>query len=679
MQPNWQIPRTGLLWMLISVAMAIFLHFKHLPIWLIVAAIVSIVWQVQAYRGAWRRPGKLLKVVLTLFCFGGVLASYGMLLGLEPMVALLISGFVLKLLEINYRRDALVFIFLAYLVVVIQLLFEQYIVDALQVLLGILMVTAALVGLHQSSGKGHWFRPFRKSVVLICQSIPLMAVLFIVMPRIGALWSVPQESHGGVLGVGDSMSPGDFTDLSASRKVAFRVEFDGDIPTQSSLYWRGLVFSEFDGRRWTPLGPWGYKDGSLVQWYGDEPERWDDQAQRHGDPLSYQVTLEATNSSWLFALATPKPESGGVGLTRDFRLYSKYPATSQLRYQASSWLDYQLEVEGLTSWRRQLELTLPEGYNPETLERAKAWRAEADDELALINRLLQFYNREFTYTLRPPLLGKHTADEFLWQTKRGFCEFFASSFVIFMRAAGIPARVVAGYQGGEQHPDEGYLIVHQYDAHAWAEVWLEGQGWIRIDPTAAVAPERIEYSFADMFGQDDSFLEGSFLALERYRHINWVNQLRLRLDALDYAWSKWVLGYENVQVGLLTGFLGVMDPVRIGLLFLIAASLALLPVVVMLYLGREKDTHDDLDLAYLWFCQRMESAGIKRQTGEGPRHYAQRVAELRPELSREVNLLTALYEEQRYQARKPRVDVFRSGLRRFRRSFVTIPWPDRRA
>lgn len=669
MQPDWQIPRTGLLWMLLSVVMVILLHFEHLPIWLIFAAVVAIVWQVQAYRGAWRHPTKTIKVILTLFCFGGVLASYRQLLGLEPMIALLISGFVLKLLEIKYRRDALVLIFLAYLVVVLQLLFEQYIIDALQVLFGILMVTAALVGIHQSSGQGNWFRPFYKSMVLICQSIPLMLVLFMVMPRIGALWSVPREAHSGVLGVGDSMSPGDFTDLSASHKVAFRVEFDEGIPPQPSLYWRGLVFSEFDGRRWTPLGPWGYRDGSMVQWYGDTAEPWDDQVQRLGEPLSYQVTLEPTNSSWLFALATPKPDSGGVGLTRDFRLYNKYPATSQVQYKVKSWPEHALEVAGLTSWRRQLEMKLPAGYNPETIKRATEWRAEAVDDRALINRLLQYYNREFIYTLRPPLLGKHTADEFLWQTRRGFCEYFASSFVIFLRAAGIPARVVAGYQGGEQHPNEGYLIVHQYDAHAWAEVWLADQGWIRVDPTAAVAPERIEYSFADMFGENEDFLGGSLLALERYRHIKWINQLRLRLDSLDYAWSKWVLGYENVQVGLLTGLLGVMDPLRMGLLFLVAAGLALLPVAVMLYLGREKDTHDDLDRAYMRFCRRMGRAGVKRRIGEGPRQYARRIAKLKPELSSQASTLIALYEEQRYQADISRIDVFKSRLRRFRPSF----------
>jgi protein-glutamine gamma-glutamyltransferase len=655
--------------MLVAVVVGIILHLGHLPLWVIAGAALAIIWQLQVYRGAWRHPPKLVKVVLTLVCVGGVLMNYGTLLGLEPMVAMVISGFVLKLLEIYRRRDALVLIFLAYFVVVAQLLFEQNIADALRVLLGITVVTAALVGLHQNTEQGQWWRPLRKSSVLVVQSVPLMLVFFLVMPRIGALWSVPREQHSGVTGVSDSMSPGDFTNLTANSDVAFRVEFEGDIPAQSSLYWRGLVFSEFDGRRWSQLGPWGYKGGNLLQWYGDVVEPWDSQVERRGPALSYTVTMEASNTSWLFALATPRPESAGVALTRDFRLYSMFPITTEMQYRVKSWLEHKLDVEGMTKWRRQLELKLPEGFNPRTREIAAQWRKETPIDRDLVNRLLDLYNREFVYTLKPPLLGKHTVDEFLWDTKRGFCEFFASSFVFFMRAAGIPARVVVGYQGGERHPGRGYLMVHQYDAHAWAEIWLEGEGWVRFDPTAAVAPQRIEFSFADMFGQSEGFLEGAVLSLERYRHIGWVNNLRLRLDELDYAWAKWVLGYENVQIGFLTGMLGRVDPLRIGILFLVAGGLALLPVAVMYYRGREKQTYDDLDAFFLRFCQRMEGAGIGRRPGEGPRDYARRIAESRPDLASQVAVITGVYEEQRYKSRTLQSNKLTAKLRRFRPAF----------
>ncbi|MBV1932083.1 MAG: DUF3488 and transglutaminase-like domain-containing protein [Porticoccaceae bacterium] len=688
MQPTWQTPRPALLWMLISVVTTLALHVRHLPLWLLGAAALTVLWQIQVYRGAWQYPAKYIKVLLTLLCFGGVLSSYGHLLGLEPMVAILVSGFSLKLLEIHHRRDALVLIYLAYFIIVIQCLFEQGIVTGLIVVLGVTIVTAALAGLYQSNHNnqtdsrgilGAWFRPFRSSAVIIMQSLPLMLVLFIVMPRVGALWAVPKEQGSGVVGVSDSMSPGDFSDLGGSSKVAFRVEFEGDIPAQSALYWRGLVFSDFDGRRWSQSGSWGYRDGSLLQWYGDKPEPWDSQATRRGDALTYQVTLEATNSPWLFALATPKPASQDVALTRDFRLYSKRPLSSKTQYRVKSWPDYNLEVSGLSSWRRKMELALPDGFNPETRAIAEQWRQESPDTVALLNRLLKLYNEEFIYTLKPPLLGKHTVDEFLWETKRGFCEFYASSFVFFARAAGIPARVVAGYQGGERHPSEDYLLVHQYDAHAWAEVWLEGRGWIRVDPTAAVAPERVEMSFADLFGENKDFLAGSLLSLERYRHINWINNLRLRLDALDYAWAKWVLGYGNMQTDLLTSILGRLDPLRVGLFLLAAGALAMLPVAVMSLLGQEKKYRDDLDKFFIQFCQRMERAGITRRPGEGPRDFAARIQSLRPDLADQVSSLTALYEQQRYNtatldSRNLRLKELRLKLRRFRpylRSKVT--------
>ncbi|RLA54715.1 MAG: DUF3488 domain-containing protein [Gammaproteobacteria bacterium] len=669
MQPNWQTPRGGLLWMLVGVAVAVGLHIAHLPIWIVAAAVLAIILQVQVYRGAWGHPPKYLKVLLMVFCIGGVLSSYGRLVGLEPMVALLISGFLLKLLEIHHRRDALILVFLAYFVVVIQFLFEQSVAAALLVILGLIIVTAALVGLYQSAEQSQWGRPLRQSSVLILQSLPLMLVLFMIMPRIGALWSVPRQQHSAVTGVSDSMSPGDFTSLSGSSKVAFRVEFDGEVPAQSALYWRGLVFSSFDGRRWKQQGSGGYSDGNILQWYGAELEPWDSLVQRRGEPLAYAITMETSNSPWLFALATPVPDSAGIALTRDFRLYSKLPVTSEKRYRVKSWLDYQLEPQVLPAWQRQMALALPDGFNPETRKVAEAWRDETPSPAVLIDRLLDLYNREFVYTLKPPLLGKHTVDEFLWGTKRGFCEFFASSFVVFMRAAGVPARVVVGYQGGERHPGEDYLLVHQYDAHAWAEVWLDGRGWVRVDPTAAVAPQRVESGFADLFAQTEGFLEDSPLSLERYQHISWLNNIRLRLDALDYAWAKWVLGYENVQTGLLTRILGSIEPLRIGLFLLVAGGIAMLPMVVMLYWGREKIYRDDLDQFFLQFCRRMEHVGIKRHSGEGPRDYAMRIALLKPELGDEVGKLSSLYELQRYQGRTLSASALRSKLRRFRPAF----------
>ncbi len=666
-QPQWQTPRAAIIWMQLSVAASLALHAGHLPAWLIAAALTVMAWQICVYRGVIAHPSTWHKVLLTSACLGGVLVTYDSLIGLEPMVAILISGFALKLLEIHRRRDALLLIYLAYFVVVVQCLFTQGITTAALMVASVCVITTALIAVYQQGERAHGWLALRKSTLMLAQAVPLMLVLFIIIPRLGPLWVVPQQASAASIGVSDSMTPGDFTDLSATPKVAFRVSFDGDMPAQASLYWRGLVLSKFDGRTWSQLGPWGYRTGNLLQWYGDRAEPWDSLAERRGQPLDYTVTLEPSNGSWLFALATPRPASPGIALTRDFRLYTRSPVVTEKQYRAQSWLDYKIEPERLPPWRRSIELRLPEGFNPKTREVAARWREETPDPEALVQRLLDYYRRDFVYTLKPPLLGKHTVDEFLWQTRRGFCEFFAGSFVFFMRAAGVPARVVVGYQGGERHPEGDYMLVHQYDAHAWAEVWLAGRGWVRVDPTAAVAPARIESSFADYFSAEEGFLDGSPLALERFRHIGWINSLRLQLDELEYAWAKWVLGYDSNQMTLLSRILGRVDPMRMGMLLLFAGSLALLPVGWMLLRSRQRPVRDDIDRCFLEFCRRMARLGLGRRIGEGPRDYAARIANQKPELAPEIWALVNLYERQRYATAGENNLALRQALRRIPR------------
>lgn len=664
MQPPWQIPRSGLLWLLVAVATIIAVHFEHLPLWVNGVAVVAILWRIQVYRGAWSYPGRWVKVLLLAICIGGLLARYGRLVGLEPMVALLISGLILKLLEMHRQRDALIAVFLAYFAAIVECLFAQTMAVAGIVLLCLALVTAALVGIHQSvdsrgGAGGDWLGPLRTGGVLLLHALPLMLVLFLVMPRIGSLWAVPYPQHRGTTGVGDSMAPGDFSRLGRSGAVAFRATFTASVPAQQTLYWRGPVLSHFDGRRWTQS-----EAGGLLQNAGSPAHAA--AIERIGEPTRYDVVLEPTNAPWLFALTTPVADTPEVFLTLDSILVRKTPVAARTRYQTRSWLSYRLEAQGLPPWRRALNLALPAGFNPETQRIAQQWREETPEPEALIERLLQLYRREFVYTLTPPLLGTHTVDEFLWDKKQGFCEFYASSFVIFMRAAGIPARVVTGYQGGERHPTEAYLLVHQYDAHAWAEVWLPGKGWVRIDPTAAVAPQRIERTFADLFGADRAFLDGSLFALERYRHWSLLNTLRLRLDSLDYAWGKWVLGYERMQGEVLTALVGRIDPWRIGLFLLIAGAVAMAPMLVMLFFARGRSRHDELDRLFLTFCRRLARVGIVRQSGEGPRNFAARIAREQPRLAQIASSIVHQFERQRYGGGKPELARLRRAVRRFR-------------
>ncbi len=665
MLPPWQIPRTGLLWLLIAVVVVVAMHAEHLPVWISAAAGIAVIWQVQVYRGVWRYPGKRAKFLLLLLCAAGLLVEYRSLLGLEPMVALLLSGFVLKLLEMHHRRDALIVLYLAYFAGIAQALFYQTIGTALLILISLTVTTSALVGLNQSQEEQRWFKPLRIGGLALLQAVPLMIVLFMVMPRLGSLWAVPMQKHGGVTGMSDRISPGDLARLGQSSALAFRVGFAGDIPPQRQLYWRALVLSKFDGRTWTQSGPWGY-DSWDSQWYGEPSALWDRNIQRQGSPLAYNVILEPTHASWLFALGSALPDSTNVALTSNNVLVHRTPVTTKMGYRARSWLQYRNEADGLAPRRRSQELALPAGFNPETLALAAQWRQEAASAEEVVQRLLSWYNRSFTYTLRPPVLGEHTVDEFLFQTKRGFCEHFANSFVFFMRAAGVPARVVAGYQGGERHPTENYLTVRQYDAHAWAEVWLPGRGWVEIDPTAAVAPQRIEQSFSELFSAEEDFLEDQLFALARYRHIGWINGLRLRLDALDYAWATRVLGYQNIQNDVLTDILGEINPLRVGLFLLIGAALALAPLGLVYLWSSRRRRRDELDELFLLFCRKLARQGLPRQAGEGPRTYTARIARERPDWAQAVTRVGRYFEVQRYGDTRSHMSRLRRAIQDFR-------------
>ncbi|WP_461481081.1 transglutaminase TgpA family protein [Porticoccus sp.] len=653
MIPSWQIRRQALFWLLAAFAAVIALHAGHLPRWVLLAAALAMLWRVQCFRGAWAAPGRLVKWGLLAVCLAGLLLEYGTPIGLEPMVALLVSAYVLKLLEMAHRRDAYLVVLLAFFVAALAALFDQSIAGAGYILGCLLLVLAALIGLHQSDAACGRLRPLHAALALLCQALPLMVLLFLLMPRVGALWSVPIQTHKAKTGVTDSMSPGDFSRLGRSAELAFRVSFDGPVPPQRQLYWRGLVLSEFDGRTWSRTRRTSLDDGALLQWYGQPRKSWDQLIERRGQPLHYAVVIEPTRQPWLYALNTALPDSRGVALSRDFRLVSAEPVTGKQQYQVVSWLDHRTEAGGLSADRRAIELQLPGGFNPRAMEMAQRWRRLASDDRALVERALDFYNREFVYTLQPPLLGRDSVDEFLFDSQRGFCEHFAGSFVFLMRAAGIPARVVAGYQGGERHPDD-YLLVRQYDAHAWAEVWLAGEGWVAIDPTAHVAPQRIEGDLQTLLGNEEGFLADSPVSLMRFRHISWVNRLRLELEALNYHWALWVLGYDRKQASLLRDWLGGTSPLRMALALLVGGGGLVLLIGLWKLMPDRPRAINGLDRQFLALCRKLEKLDCARRTGEGPRAFAARISALQPQLAEQVKAISQAYEAMRYGGEEPR-------------------------
>ncbi len=667
MSQVYQIPRNSLAWMLLAFVSVIAPHVLWLPLWITLAAALALFWRVQVYRGLWRFPPGWFKYLLAFVSVAGLYLGFDRYTGLEPMVALLIIGYSLKLLEMHTRRDALAVIYLAYFIAAAALLFEQTIPMAIYVTLSFILVSTALMGLNQSQGYRYPLSSLRITSKLVLQSLPLMLLLFLVMPRIGPLWQVPMQQTGSKTGVSDSMSPGDFNKLGKSGALAFRVTFKDNIPEQPGLYWRGLVFSKFDGRKWSQADPGDYfRNGRIVRWQGQARQPWESKIERRGEIVDYDIILEPTQQIWLYALATPVSEDPATGLTQDFNLVTKQPVQARLKYSVRSYLNHRTEAKGLPWWRFLDETQLPAEFNPESVSLARRWRREAGTDEAYIQRILTWINKEFVYTLEPPLLGENSVDEFLFTSKQGFCEHFASSFTVMMRAAGIPARVVVGYQGGELNPYQNYLLVHQFDAHAWTEVWLENRGWVRVDPTAAVAPERIRNGFQDYFAQEPGFSENTPLSLIRFRNINWINNFRLQWDRVNYGWHRWVLGYDqSLQTGLLTKLLGNTDPIRIIGVMILSSSLILLFIALWLLRNTGKKAASPGIRAYSQFCRKLKRLGITRETGETPMQYSRRVVALRPDLKNEVQRIAGLFEQVTYREETLHLKALVAAVKKF--------------
>lgn len=662
MKPGQQIPRNALVWSVIALFALVAPHLGRIPIWVIGVYLFAALWRSMVYRGRWSFPGRMVKLTLIVTSFISLYLSYGTFLGLEPTVALLLIAFALKLIELAQRKDAYVLLFLGYFVCVTEFLFSQDLLIVLYSMFTVLLITTALLALHQP--QQHKFNPrtIRLAGIMLLQAFPLMVVLFFLFPRIGPLWTVPLKSHAAKTGVSDFMRPGDISNLSQSSEVAFRAQFEGAIPNASQLYWRGLVFSKLEDGAWRSLD---YYEVPAVERRQKKPEPV-------GDEIRYNIIMEPTHQGWLYGLRHAESTQSKVMSTSDYRLYSPVVLEDEYHYKVASWPDAVLEPE-LSQWRREVETAVPEGKNPETIALAKQLRLQHQNDRELVNTILKkFYEERYSYTLQPPLLGEHSMDDFLFQTRRGFCEHYAYAFTLMMRAAGIPARVVAGYQGGEVNPVNKTIIVHQFDAHAWTEVWLEGEGWVRVDPTAAVSPERIEWGLERAVANEGSFLSDSPLSLLNYRSVIWVNNLRLRYDALTWQWQSWIVGYDaETQYTVLQNWFGEISARKFAIVLLGSWALVLIPVGIWLLARRPVKVISKLDKYYLAYCDKLGKRGHKRAIGETPGDYAVRAKRAFPASASEIDRINDLYTQLSYQDKSPEsgaqlLTEFRKGVKRLK-------------
>lgn len=616
-------------------------HAEYLPLWVSALCAMLLAWRAYLTYSATALPPRWLLLSITVGGVAGILISFHTLFGREAGVALLIMLSSFKLLELRSARDATVLIYLSSFIIITNFFNSQSIATAAYMLATLLVIMTTWVHLHTGTLA---LKPrLRIASILLLQAIPLTLLLFVLFPRVqGPLWGMPQDAYSRS-GLDDTMSPGSLSKLSLSEAVAFRVTFSGTPPLHEQMYWRGPVLWEFDGRTWTR----GYDIRSKQAQLDDL-----------GIPVDYTVTLEPHNKPWLFTLEMPTQLSVPSRLTYDFQVLNKTPVNERMRYSAHSQLSYHANIEE-TPYQLKRALTLPRELNPRARKLAAEWRASAPSDEALMQMALLYFNREgFFYTLEPPLLGTNTVDDFLFESRRGFCEHYASSFVFLMRAAGVPARVVTGYQGGEYNELGDYTIVRQSDAHAWAEVWLQGRGWVRADPTAAISPARVQS------GLNAAMPDNAALPFLARTQSPLLLKLRLNLDTLTNQWNQWVLGYNTERQFAFLTRLGMEDiswqKMAINLLIGVAILVGIFSFLMLRHLYRRST--DTAQLLYLRFCRKLARAGTLRAPHEGAQDFAQRAAAIHPKLAPAIHNITARYLAMRYE---PLPDA--EGLRALRR------------
>ena len=637
----------------------------NLPLWCSLLATGVLLWRGWLAWMARPLPSRWWLVGLLLLSTGATFLTHRTLLGRDAGVTLIVVLLTLKTLELRAQRDAFVVFFLSFFTMLTNFFFSQSLLTAAAMLIALLGLLTALVNSHMPVGKPPLREAARTAATMALLGAPIMALLFLLFPRLAPLWGIPSDAMTGRSGLSSSMEVGAIASLALDDSIALRIRFDGTPPRQSDLYFRGPVLSTLDGREWRLLRT------GFPRAMQDPP-----QLRVEGQAVSYQVTLEPNNRPWIFVLdASPtRPTVAGMELTMTAQLQwlADRPVSDLLRYRANSFPSFRYGPQRQTV-ALQDYLELPNGFNPRTLALAMELRRDAryaGDSARLVEAALErLRTGGYTYTLEPGVYGADTADEFWFDRKTGFCEHIASAFAILMRGMGIPARIVTGYQGGERNAVDGFWVLRQSDAHAWTEVWLAGRGWVRVDPTAAVAPGRV----------------GTLQRLQAPRGViaaalgvvspAALLDLRAAWEAVNNGWNQWVLNYtQSTQLNLLKD-IGFSSPSWEDLSYLLIALVVAASLLGAAWTRWEGSRHDPW-LRLLWRAEkRLRAAGLPVTRNSPPRQMAEllqqglgaadpRVAVLRDWLLR--------LETLRYAPADLAAGIKLLGLRREMRR---LPWP----
>ena len=651
------------LFLLLVVGWIVLPQVGNLPLWCTAVVACLLAWRGWLAVSSRPLPSGWWVFGLLMASLAATVATHRTILGRDAGVTLIVLLLALKTLELRARRDIFVIFFLGFFTMLTNFFFSQSLTTAAAMLVALLGLLTALVNAHMPVGKPPLLQAARTAGWMALLGAPIMAVLFVLFPRFSPLWGIPSDAMSGRSGLSANMQVGNIASLVLDEGIAMRVKFEGAVPLQSDLYFRGPVLSAFDGREWRALQP---RRGAPYPAAGA-------QLQVAGAPVRYEVTLEPNNRPWLLVLdaAVQAPVVPGLDavMTNELLWLANRPVTDLLRYRAESYPVFRHGPRSTLAAVPTEYLHLPPGFNPRTFELAAEMlrdpRLAAGGPPLLVQAAMdRLRTGNYQYTLEPGVYGQHTADEFWFDRRQGFCEHIASAFVVLMRAINIPARIVTGYQGGERNSVDDFWVVRQSDAHAWAEVWLAGQGWVRVDPTSAVAP-----------GRTGSFqrLQTPRGAIETALFGNVTPDMAVRLraawEALNNSWNQWVLNYtQSKQLNLLRN-LGFESPSWEDLSYVLLILLVTVALAGAAWTLWERSQHDPWLRLLNRVRKRLDRAGVELPPAAPPRQMATAVTTRFGEPAAGLADWLLKLETQRY-ARSPAV-----SLTALQREYKHLSWP----
>lgn len=629
------IPGPALVWLMGGFGLLLLPQWDRLPVWLMVSCLVLATWRWLAQLGRLRLPGKWSRTGLMVVLVAVYVATVQGRFTVETASSFFVLAVGLKWLETRSVRDFYVLLFILIYLASVNFLFHQEIHWTVVNLAGVLVLFVGLQVLNAPGIPGAVKSGWKRLGLMFLKTLPVVVLLFVFFPRMAPLWSVPLVSGEARTGISDTMTPGDISSLAQSSERAFRVTFGDDIPPHRDRYWRGLVLDRLDGETWRQSGGNGFRRPGRVSVDGGVGQL---------QPNEYDVLLEPTDQTWAFALEGSVAVSNNVEQSDNGLFRFDRPADSAVRYRmgltpASYLLGAEATAEADAGGSQSVLqnprqfLQLPASGNSRARALAQALKAQAAGPEDVAIRILQrFRQQQYFYTLRPPPMPDDGIDALLFDTKRGFCAHYAGAMTFLLRAADIPARVVVGYQGGSPGAGNDYLIVRQYDAHAWVEAWLPGRGWTRFDPTAAIAPARIESGLRDAVAEEGSFLENDWTSPQRYGDLAMLQWASLQLDQLNYQWQRWVVGYQGQsQMDLMSRLPGGFSIRELGYVTAGVIGGALLFAGLFTALrGRSFGRRDPFSRLLRRWHGVCEAAGVPVRIGETPSRQAERLAQAEP-------------------------------------------------